>query len=260
MASQLIKPPETDIQTQHEEGEEAVMGFFDHLEELRTRLFRAVLGIGIGMAISTFFTNQVLNWLRESYGQKFLLIEPTDSVVIFFRVCLFLGAVLASPIITYELLMFILPGLTRKEKRYVFMAMPATTALFLLGLAFTWFFLIPAYVNFLLGFQADVFRPDWTADKYITFVTAVLFWHAAAFETPLIFFVLGRFGMVTATKMLQYWRHAVVASSMIAAFITPTIDPLTMIVITVLLVGLYFLSVVLVALTSGWRRPAARKA
>jgi sec-independent protein translocase protein TatC len=260
MDTKLIKPPETDTipdTPQQEEG--AVMSFLEHVEELRMRLLRVLLGIAVGMGVALLFTNPVLNYLKDAYGDRLLIIDPTESIVVFFRVCLLLGAVLASPYITYQLFMFILPGLTRQEKRWVFLALPATTALFLFGIIFTWTFLVPAYVNFLQGFQSDVFKVNWTADNYIGFITAVLFWHGAAFETPLIFFVLGRFGVVTAASMLGYWRHAVVAASVIAAFITPTVDPLTMLVITVILVALYGLSVVLVGLTTGFRRQPIRR-
>jgi sec-independent protein translocase protein TatC len=250
MATRLVKPPETDT-NQQQPHSPAVMSFFDHLDELRMRVFRAILSIAVGMAIAVPFTNPVLNLIKDSYGERLQVVDPTESVVIFFRVTLFLGAVLASPLVTYQIFRFVLPGLTDKEKRWIFLALPATTALFLLGMVFTAKFLIPAYIAFLQGFQTDVFRVDWRANSYIGFITSVLFWHAAAFETPLVFFVLGRVGVVTARTMLAYWRHAVVVASIIAAFITPTVDPFTMLIITVILVGLYILSVVLVAFTSG---------
>jgi sec-independent protein translocase protein TatC len=256
MDTRVTTSSDTDQETNPPEEGQA-MTFFEHLDELRSRLFKAVLAVGLGMAIAVFFTNPVLNFIKDTYGDQLRVLDPTDSVVIFFRVALFLGAVIASPMITYQLFMFVLPGLTGKERRWVFLSLPATTFLFLVGVLFTWSFLIPAYIGFLEGFQADVFKVDWTADNYIGFITAVLFWHAAAFETPLIFFVLGRFGVVSARSMIGYWRHAIVASSVVAAFITPTVDPLTMVVITVILVGLYALSVVLVALTSGIRRRPA---
>ncbi len=259
MDTKLVKPPDQDTKPEVPEEDTAVMSFFEHLEELRNRLFRAVLGIGIGMLIAMAFTNPVLNYLKDTYGDRLLIIDPTDSVVVFFRVCLMLGAILASPYITYQLFMFVLPGLTRQEKRWIYLALPATTALFLFGVMFTWFILVPAYVNFLSGFQSDVFKVSWTADNYVGFVTAVLFWHGAAFETPIVFFVLGRLGFVTAKSMLRYWRHAVVGASVIAAFITPTVDPLTMIVITIILVALYGLSVLLVGITTGFRAEPRRR-
>jgi sec-independent protein translocase protein TatC len=256
MATKLIPPP--DIKPEETEEEGAVMGFFDHLEELRTRLFRVVLAIALGMLISVPLTNPVLNIMKDTYGERFLITDPTDSVVVFFRVCLMLGAIFASPMITYQLLMFILPGLTRKEKRGVLLSLPGTTTLFLVGIAFTWLVLLPTYVNFLKGFQEDVFRPDWRADSYVGFVTSILFWHGVAFEAPIVFFVLGRLGFISARTMISYWRYAIVGAAVLSAIITPTVDPVTMAIIMVVLLGLYVLSIALVGLTSGFAKQPAR--
>src|SRR5262249_29167843 len=154
--------------------------------------------------------------LEASYGEKLILLGPTDSITIFFRVSLLLGAILASPFITYQLLLFVLPGLTRHERRWVIYSLPATTFLFLFGVVFTWFLLVSAYISFLIGFQNVVFKVGWTADNYIGFMTSVLFWHGVAFETPIVFYFLGRLGAVTAASMLKYWRHATVAASVFA--------------------------------------------
>lgn len=222
------------------------MTFFEHLDELRRRVIRSALAVLVGMVISLAFTNSVLQYITAHYGQRLALLEPTDSVVAFFRVALMLGAMLAMPVITYHVFMFVLPGLTRKERRWVFMALPGTTALFLLGVVFTWTYLVPLYIRFLSGFQADIFETVWTADAYITFITAVLFWHGVAFETPVVFYVLARMGMVTARSMLGYWRHAIVAAAVLAAIVTPTIDPVTMTAVMSVLLSLYAISIVLV--------------
>ncbi len=250
MDTKLI-PPQTDTQPEApSESEGGVMGFFDHIEELRKRLIRALLSVLVALAFAIFFTNPVIAFMKQSYGERLLLLDPTDSIVVFFRVALMLSAIIASPMITYQILMFIFPGLTRKEKRWLLLSMPAVTALFLLGILFTWFYLIPFYIDFLKNFQADIFQVQWTADNYIGFLTAVVFWHAAAFETPVIFYVLARMGLVTSRSMIRYWRHATVGAAIIAAFITPTVDPLTMTVVMVVLLGLYFVSVILVFLAS----------
>src|SRR5258707_3577056 len=248
-----ISPPETGLHP-NEDGEGKAISFFEHLEELRVRLFRAVLAVGIGMLVSVVITDPVLNYLKSPYGGTLIILDPVDSIVVFFRVSLLLGAILASPMITYQIFMFVMPGLTSKERRWVLNALPATTALFLIGVAFTWFLLVPAYINFLKGFESSIFTVNYSADNYISFITSALFWHGAAFETPVVFFILGKLGVVTAGSMLRYWRHAIVAASVVAAFITPTVDPLTMIVITIMLVALYALSVVLVGVTTGVRR------
>jgi sec-independent protein translocase protein TatC len=257
MATKLIPPPETDLHS-NEDGEGKAMSFFEHLEELRIRLFRAVLAVAVGMLISVVVTDPVLNYLQSAYGAKLIILDPVDSIAVFFRVALLLGAILASPIITYQIFMFVMPGLTRQEKTWVLRALPATTALFLFGVVFTWFLLVPAYINFLKGFEANIFTVTYSADNYISFITSVLFWHGVAFETPVVFFILGKLGVVTAGTMLHYWRHAVVAATAISAFITPTIDPLTMLVVAGILVALYFLSVILVGITTGFRKTPAR--
>lgn len=255
---QLPPPPEVD-------GQGAVMGFFEHLEELRTHLFRAVLGLTAGMIISLFFANDVINYIAASAGQSKISLQaiaPTETVAVYFRVVLMMAGILASPWITYQLLSFITPGLTRKEKGALWRAIPLTTILFIGGILFTWFVLMPAYIGWLAGFQADVIKPVWTADNYFGFVTQVLFWHGVAFESPVIFFVLARIGLITANQMLKFWRHAVVGAACFAGFIAPTYDPLTMILITALLFGLYMGSIVLVIIGvpgSYTRTPRVRK-
>lgn len=222
------------------------MGFFEHLDELRTRLFRAVIAIFLAFIVAVFITNPVITFMTQSYGDKLLITKPTDSITQFFRVSLMLAAIAASPVVTYQLLMFIFPGLTRKERRWVLSAIPATTVFFLFGVVFTWIALLPAYILFLKGFQSDIFKVLWTADDYIGFVTSVLFWHGVAFETPVVFYVLGRLGLVQPHQMIKYWRHAVVAAAFFALFIAPTVDPLTMLIITAILMGLYGFSILLV--------------
>lgn len=229
-----------------QDGEGKVMGFFEHLDELRARLIRAFVAIGIGMVISLFFTNNVIEYMKASYGQRLLVLNPTDSVTVFLKVALLLGAILAMPIITYQLFMFVLPALTKKEKRWVFLALPGTTALFLGGIAFTWFLLVPLYIRFLGSFNSDIFETGWTADAYISFVTSVLFWHGVAFEAPVVFYVLGRMGVVTPIGMIKFWRQAIVGAAIAAAIITPTVDPVTMLSIMGVLLGLYVASIGLV--------------
>src|SRR4051812_40838300 len=127
MATKLTNPPSTNVKPPNNEDEleGGQMSLLEHLEELRMRLFRSVLSIGIGMAISIFFTPTVLEIFKESNGgNKFQILDPTDSIVIFFRIALMMGAILASPMITYQILMFVIPGLTRKEKRWVLTALP----------------------------------------------------------------------------------------------------------------------------------------
>jgi sec-independent protein translocase protein TatC len=188
----------------------------------------------------------VLEFLQQPYGREFTVLGPTGGVVAYFRVALMVGAMLAIPVITYEILMFILPGLTRKEARLVLASLPAVTLLFITGVAFAWFILLPPALGFLEGFQPTLFKPEWTADLYLGFVTSLVFWMGVAFQTPLIFFVVALLGMVSARTLVKNWRIAVVGSAIAAALITPTVDPVNMMLVVAPLLALYGLSILLV--------------
>lgn len=241
-------PPDPDDELLPEEGdgEEARMGFFDHLDELRQRLFKAVLALVVGTIVGIAVATPVLEFLIQPYGERLQTLGPTESVVSYFRVALMIGGIIAIPVITYQLLAFIVPGLTRKERRLVLFSIPPITFLFIVGVTFAWFILVPPAFDFLQNFQAQIFKPEWTADQYLGFVTSLLFWMGVAFETPLVFFVLSLLGLVTATMLLKNWRFAIVGSAIAAAMITPTIDPVNMALVMGPLLALYGLSIILV--------------
>ena len=248
------------------------MGFFEHLDELRVRLFKAALGLVAGTAVGVALATPALDYLRTPYCTAVALNEaalrgeeidlgalqnsdvdcqyrnlgPTGSVVAFFRVSLMMGAGFAIPLITYQLLMFIFPGLTRKERRVVLMSLPAISLLFVVGVVFSWFVLMPPALGFLEGFQQNLFRSEWTADLYLSFVTSLIFWMGVAFETPLVFFVLGLLGLVSTAALMRNWRMAIIGAAIAAAVITPTIDPVNMLLVMGPLLALYLLSIVLV--------------
>lgn len=224
------------------------MPLLSHLSELRDRLFRAALGLVAGSAIGVFIATPVIEFLQAPYGEPFITLGPTDSVIAYFRVTLLIGAILSIPLITWQVLMFILPALTRKERRVLLLALPVTTLLFLVGVFFAWYILVPPAIGFLGGFQPTLFRPNWTADLYLSFVTALLFWMGVAFQTPLIFFVTAFLGFVTARQLIKNWRIAVIGAAVAAAIITPTIDPVNMFLVMGPLLTLYTLSIALVAL------------
>jgi sec-independent protein translocase protein TatC len=128
----------------------------------------------------------------------------------------------------------------------VLMSLPAVTLLFLVGTAFSWFILMPPALGFLEGFQQNLFRSEWTADLYLSFVTSLIFWMGVAFETPLVFFVLGLLGLVSAMPLIRNWRVAIVGAAVAAAFITPTVDPVNMALVMGPLLALYLMSIGLV--------------
>jgi sec-independent protein translocase protein TatC len=121
------------------EADETPISIWDHLNELRSRLFRSLIALVIGVLAAAIFTERLLKYLITPYGTELQVLGPTESVVIYFRIALLAGAIVVMPYITFQLFMFIAPGLTRKEKRYIYLALPATTGLFLVGVGFAWF-------------------------------------------------------------------------------------------------------------------------
>lgn len=231
-----------------EDGQAARMSFMEHLVELRNRVLKAVIALALGSIAGMIVAVPVLHYLQAPYGERFIVLGPTGGVVSYFRVALMVGAIIAIPVITYQLLMFIVPGLTNREQRYLLTALPFITLLFLAGVAFAWFVLLPPALDFLQNFQSDLFLAEWTADLYLGFVTSLLFWMGVAFETPLIFFVLALLGLVGAKVLIKNWRIAVVGAAVAAAFITPTIDPVNMMLVMGPLLVLYAFSIILVTI------------
>lgn len=249
-----LPPPEPD-----NDGE-LRMSILGHLDELRRRLFRTVIALVVTTGIGFLVAGPVLEFLKQPYGtNQFITLGPTDSVVAYFRVALLVGGILAIPVITYQALMFIVPGLTDRERRYVLYSIPFVTLLFLTGVVFTWALLIPPAIGFFNSFMPEVFVAQWTADRYLGFVTALLFWMGVAFETPLIAFVLSLLGIVTARMLIKQWRIAIIGAAVAAAIITPTVDPMNMMLVMGPLLGLYLLSIVLTAVGARFVTPTTEE-
>ncbi|MCB0214398.1 MAG: twin-arginine translocase subunit TatC [Anaerolineae bacterium] len=223
----------------------AQMTLLEHLEELRDRLVKSAIAVGITTIISAIFTPQILELLINPYGKQLQIISPTEGITVYFRVALTGGLILAMPILVYQFLMFILPGLEESEKQYIFWGVPAATLLFLIGVAFAWFILIPTAIDFLSGFLPEIFSTEWRSNEYIPFVSSLVFWIGLAFETPLIIFIMSKLKLVTPQFLVKQWRFAVVIIAIAAAMITPTPDPFNMALVMLPLFGLYAFSILL---------------
>ena len=222
--------------------------FLEHLEELALRLRNAALVLLVFSGIGLFFAEPILKFLIEPYGGKLQVLGPTEGISILIRVGLTIGVALSSPFIIYQSIAFVSPGLEPKERRPLFFVLPAALLLFLAGAAFAWFILIPSAINFLATFGVDLFNIEWTAERYIPFVLSLVLWIGISFEMPLLFMFLGRLGIVSPRLLLRGWRIAVVAIAVIAAAITPTVDPFNMMLVMGPLITLYFLSIIMTAI------------
>lgn len=220
----------------------------EHLGELRVRVTWAAAGLAVATIISFAFTEQLLDILKSPYGEQLQTLSPTEGLQTYFRVALAAGATIAMPWILYQLWRFIEPGLHQNEKRYVYVFVPSATLLFLAGAAFCWFILLPSAISFLANFMPAIFSPEWTSQEYIGFATSFLLWVGISFEIPLIIYFLARFGIVQANTLREHWRFAIVGIAIVAAAVTPSIDPVTMILTMIPLILLYGFSIVLASL------------
>ena len=236
-----------DIRTVQQAVEDQAMTLADHLRELRERLIKSVIALAIGTAVGLAFAEQILKVLLAPYGpaKQLLVTSPISPLTNVFTVSVTAGAILALPFILYQALAFIFPGLLPHEKRWVLIALPLGFGLFLMGVLFAFFVMLPAAVGFLTGIFPSVFNVALTPDDYIPFVAGVMFWMGVAFEMPLIVFVLAKANVINASLMKRHWRWAVVIVAVLAALITPTPDPLNMIIVMVPLLLLYGLSIIL---------------
>lgn len=229
---------------QQEEG----MSILDHLRELRDRLFKAVIALVICTAVGMVFSQQILEVIILPYGRQLMVTGPTESITNVFLISLTLGAALAMPVIVYQVLAFVMPGLLPSERKWVFIGVPTATGLFALGVTFAWFIMLPTAVGFLTSIFPSVFKYELKPDEYVPFITGVVFWIGVAFEMPLIVFVLAKANVVNARVLARQWRYAVIVIAVLAALITPTPDPINMSIVMAPLLLLYVLSIGMAAL------------
>lgn len=225
------------------------MDIFGHLEELRATLLRALVGLGVGVIAAFFFTNRLMVFLAQPVGglDKLQAIEVTESLGVYMRVALLAGIILSIPWVFYQLFGFIEKALSQKEKKGILCAMPLATLLFLSGAAFAFYVMLPASLNFFINFLKV--ETTLRVRSYFDFVTNLLFWIAVSFELPLIFYLLAKIGLISTSMLIKGWRVAVVIIAILAAVITPTGDPLNMLIFMVPLFVLYLLSIGLTTLT-----------
>lgn len=214
-----------------------------HLAALRGHLMRSVLVLAIAALAAFQFADVILNWLAAPIGGITALqaIDVTEPISVVMRVTLFTAFAVTLPYIALEALTFVGPGLSRAARVTGLIAIPLVFVFFVGGLLFTYYFLIPPAVAFLLNFMdiPTIVRPA----SYISFSTGLMFWVGLAFEFPLLSYVLAAMGLLPARWLSANWRLAAVALAVLAAAITPTVDPINMMLVWLPLLALYFLSV-----------------
>lgn len=225
------------------------MSLFEHLEELRRRIFYALAAIVVGMIGCFSQVNGIVKLLEgPAQGVKFLQLAPGEYFFVSLKVAGYSGLLVASPFVLYQIIQFVLPGLTRKERRFLAPIVFGSTFLFAAGLVFAYVALIPAALNFFINYGGDVVEQLWSIDRYFEFVLLLLFSTGLAFQVPVIQMLLGLLGIVTGQQMLASWRTVVLGAVILGAVLTPSTDPLTQSLLGGAVILLYFGGIGLVLL------------
>lgn len=242
-------PTDADIQLD-EDLNDVEMSLFEHLEELRFRIFYALIAVVIGIVGCFFKVNVIVKVLeRPAQGVKFLQLAPGEYFFVSLKVAAYSGILVASPFILYQIIQFVLPGLTRSERRLLGPIVLGSSVLFFVGIFFAYVALIPAALNFFIQYGADVVEQLWSIDRYFEFVLLLLFSTGIAFQIPVIQLLLGLTGIVSSRQMLSGWRYVILGAAILGAVLTPSTDPLTQSLLGGAVVGLYFGGIGLVILT-----------
>jgi sec-independent protein translocase protein TatC len=220
---------------------EVEMSLFDHLEELRQRIFYALMATIVGVIICFIFVNPIVQWLEvPAQGVKMMQLAPGEYFFVSLKVAGYSGILISSPFILYQIVQFVLPGLTRKERRLIAPIVIGSTFLFAAGLVFAYFLLIPAALNFFINYGEGVVEQSWAIERYFEFVLLLLFSTGLAFQIPVIQLLLGLLGIVSSKQMLSGWRYVILGAAVLGAVLTPSTDPVTQSLLGGAVLGLYF--------------------
>lgn len=251
-------------ESNEEEGEHRgnEMGFFDHLEELRWRIIKALIAMVITTAVCVIFNDFLVEKiLLGPYNglagaPELLNTEMMGQLTLTIQVSLYSGFILAIPFILWQFWGFISPGLYEKERRYVRWIAVATVFCFLVGIAFAYYLMVPTSLGFTYGYEFHGIENRFTISSYFSFLLGFVLACGVVFEMPMISYALARFGIVTPAFLKHYRRHAIVVILFLAAIITPTPDPFNQMLLALPLYGLYELSILVASIAKRQRGEA----
>ena len=227
---------------------------WDQIEALRNHLLRSVIVLAVIVIAFFGVAQRIMEFLTLPVGglEQLQAIQVTEEVGVFMRVALMTGVAAAFPYLALEAWMFAAPGLKPREKKLGLIGIPFSAVLFLLGMTFTYYVLLPAAIPFLGSFTK--ISQFWSAKEYFGFVTGLMLWIGLFFEFPLVIYILSSMGIVKPAILAQQWRLAIVIIAIIAAAVTPTIDPVNMGLVMLPMILLYFISIGLSYIAYAGRR------
>nr|YP_009509291.1 Sec-independent protein translocase component TatC [Gracilaria vermiculophylla]AXI96941.1 Sec-independent protein translocase component TatC [Gracilaria vermiculophylla]QXU75146.1 Sec-independent protein translocase component TatC [Gracilaria vermiculophylla]WDZ67941.1 Sec-independent protein translocase component TatC [Gracilaria vermiculophylla] len=216
------------------------MSIFEHLEELRERIFLAALVFTI-ITLTCFVYMKNISYILQqpAIGVKFLQLAPGEYLFTSIKVALYSGFLLSSPFIIYQITLFILPGLTKKESNFIIPVLLTSIILFFSGIIFAYIILVPAALKFLISYGSEVVEPIWSFEQYFNFMLLLLFSTGIAFQIPVIQIILGILKIFSSAEMYAYWKYVILGATIVSAIITPSTDPVTQIIMSLAILALY---------------------
>ena len=216
-----------------------------HLLELRSRLIKSAIALGVGIVVSfplAFYIFDILK-SRAPSDINLVFINVTEMLGTYMKVALYCGIALSLPYLIYQLVMFFAPALKDKEKRYLYFSMPIVVLLFAAGVCFAYFIFLPPALKFLLTFGSNIAQPMITVSNYVSVLVRLLLAVGLVFEIPLVITLLAKLGVVSPQKLAKGRKWAVLAAFVLGAIITPTVDPVNQTLIAAPIIVLYELSI-----------------
>nr|QUE28898.1 tatC [Porphyropsis coccinea] len=221
------------------------MTISEHFEELRHRVLFSILFFVVITALIFFYIEPIVLLLQlPAHGIQFLQLAPGEYFFSTMKIAFYLGLILASPFFIYQVIVFITPGLTRSERSIIVPLIISSVLLFLCGLGFCYFVLIPAALTFLISYGADLVQPLWSFEQYFDFILVLLISTGIVFQIPIIQVIFSVLNLVSSNQMLSIWKYVLVLSTVIGAVLTPSTDPITQIAMSGASFLLYFVGIV----------------
>jgi sec-independent protein translocase protein TatC len=233
---------------------DTTMSLGDHLEELRLRLILALLGLGAAVIACLFFGTLIISFIERPYiaalgeAARLQSLAPADGFTSYMEISAMAGVVISSPWIFYQLWMFVSAGLYPHEKRYVYMAMPFSTGLFVIGAMFFVFVIAPVTLKFLVMFNKQVLRVDsnFTFQNYVSFIATMMLIFGIAFQTPVAIYFLYKIGLVSIQALRSSRKFVVLGIVVVAAIATPGSDVFSLFSLAIPLYLLFELGILLI--------------
>jgi sec-independent protein translocase protein TatC len=213
----------------------------EHIDEIRQRVFHSSIFLILSVCVIFLNITPIVQILEAPVqGIKFIQLSPGEYFLSTVKIAFYGGLLFTLPFLISQIIFYVLPGLTKSEKNTIVPILLASVVLFGLGLLFAYYILVPAALNFFIGYSTDVIEPIWSFDQYFDFILFVFYSTGLSFQVPIVQIILGLAGIVSGKQMLELWRYVILASTILSAVLTPSTDPITQICLAGAILFLYF--------------------